>query len=644
MDAKVIMKSIDIICLGRAAVDFYGQQIGSTLENMGSFAKYLGGSSANIAYGCSKLGLSSAMLTRVGNEHMGRFVRNELESVGVDISHVITDKERLTGLVVLGIQDKETFPLIFYRKDCADMAISEKDFTKEFIASSKALLITGTHFSSDNTYQASMKAIEYAKSSDTQVIVDIDYRPVLWGLTELGDGESRFVASDDVSQHLQTILPHCDVIVGTEEEIHIAGGSEDTITALSKIRQISNSIIVLKLGPLGCTVITSNIPNSTDDFNVIKGNRVDILNVLGAGDAFMSGFLRGYLRSESLEKSANYANASGALVVSRHGCAPAIPSEHELLYYLENVDDIPDPSIDLTLNHLHRVSFRNKEEPEIFGFAFDHRKQLYDLAVKYGEDLSQITKLKKLFIRSIKNTIDKFNIPEKSIGVLIDDTYGDDALNSIAEKPWWIGRPVELPSSRPIKFEGDQSIGSKIQSWPLSHVVKCLFFYHPDDAVELKLKQEQKIKELYFACIQSGHQLLLEVIPPSEYEEDEATIPTILQRFYEIEIKPDWWKLPALQEKSWLQVSDVINTHDPYCQGVLLLGLSAPIDFVRESFAVAAKYPICKGFTVGRTIFYDPAKQWMQHNISDQELVDSVTTNYIELIQSWKKYREGVQK
>jgi len=206
VDAREIMKSIDIICLGRAAVDFYGQQIGSTLENMGSFAKYLGGSSANIAYGCSKLGLSSAMLTRVGDEHMGRFVRNELESVGVDTSHVITDKERLTGLVVLGIQDKETFPLIFYRKDCADMAISEKDFSKEFIASSRALLITGTHFSSDNTYRTSMKAIEYAKASDTQVIVDIDYRPVLWGLTELGDGESRFVASDDVSQHLQTIL------------------------------------------------------------------------------------------------------------------------------------------------------------------------------------------------------------------------------------------------------------------------------------------------------------------------------------------------------------------------------------------------------------------------------------------------------
>ena len=328
--------------------------------------------------------------------------------------------------MVLGIQDKETFPLIFYRKDCADMAISEEDFTKEFISSSRALLITGTHFSSDKTYQTSMKAIEYAKESDTQVIIDIDYRPVLWGLTELGDGESRFVASNDVSLHLQTILPYCDVIVGTEEEIHIAGGSEDTITALSKIRELSNSIIVLKLGPLGCTVITSNIPNSIDDFNVVKGNPVDILNVLGAGDAFMSGFLRGYLRGESLEKSANYANASGALVVSRHGCAPAIPGENELLYYIENAANIPDPTSDITLNHLHRVSFRSKEEQEIFGFAFDHRKQLADLAEMYGEGLSKITELKKLFIRSVENTIEKLNIPEKNIGVLIDDTYEQD--------------------------------------------------------------------------------------------------------------------------------------------------------------------------------------------------------------------------
>ena len=371
---------------------------------------------------------------------------------------------------------------------------------------------------------------------------------------------------------------------------------------------------------------------------------MDILNVLGAGDAFMSGFLRGYLRGESLETSANYANASGALVVSRHGCAPAIPGEVELFYYLENATKIPNPSSDLTLNHLHRVSFRSKEEPEIFGFAFDHRKQLLDLAKKYGVNSKQISKIKKLFIKSTQKAIDKLNIPEKNIGVLIDDTYGEDALNSIAEKSWWIGRPVELPSSRPLKFEGERSIGSKIQSWPLTHIVKCLFFYHPDDSEELKNKQEQKIKELYFACLQSGHQLLLEVIPPSEFENDEIAIPNILQRFYDLEIKPDWWKLPSMTESSWKRVSTIINTSDSYCQGVLLLGLSAPIDIVKKSFDVAAKYPICKGFTVGRTIFYDPAELWMQNKITDEELVDSVSMNYIDLIKAWKKNREEIQQ
>ena len=266
------------------------------------------------------------------------------------------------------------------------MAVDIKDFSAEFIASSKALLITGTHFSTANTYKTSMKAIEYAKASDTKVIIDIDYRPVLWSLTGLGDGESRFVPSDDVSQHIQTILPYCDVVVGTEEEVHIAGGSEDTITALKQIRKLSSTIIVLKLGPLGCTVITSDIPDSSANLEVIKGNQVEILNVLGAGDAFMSGFLRGYLRNESLEKSATYANASGALVVSRHGCAPAIPSENELFYYLENAENIPIPSQDEALNHLHRVSLRSATRSEIFGFAFDHRKQLYDFCLLYTSD------------------------------------------------------------------------------------------------------------------------------------------------------------------------------------------------------------------------------------------------------------------
>ena len=127
---------LDLICIGRASVDLYGEQVGGRLEDMASFAKYVGGCPTNIAVGAARLGLRSAALTRVGDEHMGRFIRETLAAEGVDVSHVNTDPERLTALVILGIRDKETFPLIFYRENCADMAIDTDDFDADCIAAS----------------------------------------------------------------------------------------------------------------------------------------------------------------------------------------------------------------------------------------------------------------------------------------------------------------------------------------------------------------------------------------------------------------------------------------------------------------------------------------------------------------------------
>lgn len=633
-------KTLDVICLGRAAVDLYGHQIGSRLEDMGSFAKYVGGSSANIAYGCARLGLKSAMLTRVGDEHMGRFVREELARVGVDVSNIVTDKQRLTGLVILGIKDRETFPLIFYRNDCADMALSAEDIDPQFIASSQALLITGTHFSTESTYRASKTAMEYAKAAGTKIIVDIDYRPVLWGLTSLGDGETRFISSSGVTQHLQTILPDCDLIVGTEEEVHIAGGSTDTITALKQIRALSQATIVLKLGPLGCTVLDGAIPNSMQDFQVFRGVRVEVLNVLGAGDAFMSGFLRGWLRDESYETCTAYANACGALVVSRHGCAPAIPSEEELFYYLKNSAAIPRPDQDKKLNQLHRVTTRKPaSRPDICVLAFDHRKQLYDAAIAVGADPSRIKNLKRLLVKSVEYAMQKTHLAPQSGGVLIDDTYGQDALNDVTGRNWWIGRPVELPSSRPIELEGGRSIGSRFVSWPLEHIVKCLVFYDINDAVGLRLQQERQIQELFVACQVSGHELLLELIPPANSSQNDDSAVLALERLYNLDVFPDWWKLPPQSAASWDKISQLVPKRDPHCHGVVMLGLGASIESLKQSFQIAAQYPLCKGFTVGRSLFAEPSQAWLANQINDQQLIQSVGENYVQLIDAWRASR-----
>ena len=225
-------RPLDVICLGRVAVDFYGHQIGGRLEDMQSFEKSLGGSSGNLAAGLGRLGSKSSMLSRVGNEQMGRFVREALATEGVDTSHLVTDPERLTALVILGIASRESFPHIFYRENPADLGIQKDDFDRGYIASSRALAITGTHLSTNQSLGVVQQAVDFAVQSGTKVILDIDYRPVLWGLTSAGDGEERYIKSDEVTERYQSIVQHCDILVGTEEEIQIAGGSPDTLTAL----------------------------------------------------------------------------------------------------------------------------------------------------------------------------------------------------------------------------------------------------------------------------------------------------------------------------------------------------------------------------------------------------------------------------
>ena len=286
-------KTLDVITIGRAGVDLYGSQIGSRLEDMGSFDKYIGGSPTNMACGTARLGLRSALITRVGDEHMGRFVREELGRHGVDLSGVTTDPERLTALVLLGIRDCEQFPLIFYRENCADMALCPDDVDEDFVASARAVVATGTHLSHPTPRAAVLKALALARKHVGRTALDIDYRPNLWGVAGHGEGESRFVESAEVTRALQETLPHFDLIVGTEEEFHIAGGSTDTLEALRTVRAVSAATLICKRGQLGAVAFEGAIPDSLDAGQTESGFPIEVFNVLGAGDGFVSGLLKG---------------------------------------------------------------------------------------------------------------------------------------------------------------------------------------------------------------------------------------------------------------------------------------------------------------------------------------------------------------
>ncbi|WP_137938268.1 5-dehydro-2-deoxygluconokinase [Chitinivorax sp. B] len=636
-------RSRDVICLGRLAVDLYAQQLGCPLEQASSFAKYLGGSSANVAFGTARLGLQSAMLSRVGNEQMGQFLLDTLRREGCDVSQVRIDPTRLTALVLLGIKDRDSFPLLFYRENCADMALCEDDIDEAFIASSKALAITGTHFSTANTHAACIKALQLAHQHNVRTVLDIDYRPVLWGLTGRGEGDQRFIADEGVSRHLQSVLPYFDLVVGTEEEFQIAGGETDLIMALQVVRSKTRAVLVVKRGPLGCCVIDGVIPSNIQHAFTIQGVQVEVMNVLGAGDAFLSGFLRGWLSGEDYAACCRRANACGALVVSRHGCAPAMPTEAKLDYFLANATKLTRPGDDATLNRLHRVTVPRKSWHDICVFAFDHRSQFFELARSTGAAESRLPVLKKLLVNAVEQTEQALKL-QGHIGVLIDDRYGEDALHAATGRGWWIGRSVELPGSNPLQFDRGRSIGTTLISWPQEHIIKCLVFYHPDDTVENRLEQEAQIRAVYDAAQVSGHELLLEVIPPKDLPHTPDTVYRALKRLYNIGIYPEWWKLAPLTAAQWQMIDALIEERDPYCRGVVMLGLNAPLSELQQGFVEARDAQYCRGFVVGRTIFHEPARQWLAGEIDDAGLVRLARDNFEALIETWRAVRRPSQE
>ena len=629
-----MQKDLDLITIGRSSIDLYGAQVGGRLEDMASFQKYVGGSPTNMSVGTARLGLKSALLTRVGDEHMGRFIREQLAREGVCVDGVITDPERLTALVILGIRDEHRFPLIFYRENCADMALCEDDVDAGFIARARAVVATGTHLSHSRTEAAVLKALTLARANGARTALDIDYRPNLWGLSGHGDGESRFIESAAVTAKLQASLHLFDLIVGTEEEFHIAGGSTDTIAALRAVRAVSGATLVCKRGPMGAVAFTGAVLDSLDEGQTGPGFPIEVFNVLGAGDGFMSGLLKGWLDDEAWPVALKYANACGAFAVSRHGCAPAYPSWEELQFFFKRGVVNPALRHDQPLEQIHWSTNRVTEWPEMRVFAFDHRMQLETLP---GADAKKIGAFKALCLEAAVQV----QAGRPGYGILCDNRLGRDALHAAAETGLWIGRPVEWPGSRPLTLEPElgPDFGG-LSEWPLAHVVKVLCFYHPDDTPEMKADQEATVTRLFHAARRNRLEFLLEVIPSKAGAVNDQTTAQVIQRFYDIGIYPDWWKLEPMQtEAGWQAACDAITRNDPHTRGIVVLGLGESEATLAASFASAAKFDLVKGFAVGRTIFAEAAEAVFAGQMTEAQAIAMMAANYTRLCTLWDAAR-----
>jgi 5-dehydro-2-deoxygluconokinase len=314
-----------------------------------------------------------------------------------------------------------------------------------------------------------------------------------------------------------------------------------------------------------------------------------------------------------------------------------MPTPAELSHWFGGTRN-PKVDADQQLAHLHRVTAARPDWNELCVMAFDHRSQFFDMAREVGASESRIPALKKLLVKAAEQVETSHNM-QGHTGVLIDGgAYGADALASATGRGWWVGRPVELPGSRPLRFDGTRSIGSSLIHWPTEQVVKCLVHYHPDDAFELRLEQEQKVLELWEATRESGNELLLEIICPAAMTPtgtQDAAVLRSIKRFYNIGVKPEWWKIAPMQVQGWADLQALVAERDPHCRGAVILGLNQPLQVLADSFA-AATNPIVKGFMVGRTLWLTASLSWLKNEIDDEAFVKQVAHNFATLVDAWR--------
>jgi 5-dehydro-2-deoxygluconokinase len=304
----------DLFAMGRSSIDLYAHQIGVPLAEVSSFDAYVGGCPTNISVGARRLGLRSALLTAVGDDEVGDFVLTFLEREGVETRYIPHKPGHRTSAVIMSIQPPDKFPLTFYRENCADRELTVNDVDQAPISDAAILVVSGTGLSHEPSRSATMYAAARARAASTTVIVDVDYRPDQW------------VDRTTFSSAMQSLLRHANIALGTEEEITAAVDSVlPADDAAARVLKFGPDTLVLKCGKAGSRVYSKD--GSRIDVRPFK---VEVLNVLGAGDAFASGFIYGLRNGFPLARAARVGNATGAIVVTRHGCANFMPTWPEV--------------------------------------------------------------------------------------------------------------------------------------------------------------------------------------------------------------------------------------------------------------------------------------------------------------------------
>ncbi|HET8757376.1 MAG TPA: 5-dehydro-2-deoxygluconokinase [Solirubrobacteraceae bacterium] len=295
--------SFDLITMGRIGVDLYPEQIGVPLADVRTFRKMLGGTATNVAVAAARLGRRTAVITKVGDDPFGRYIRGALTEFGVDPRFVGTDASLRTPLAFCEIHPPDDFPLLFYREPSApDLQLRIEDLDADAVRAAGIFWVTGTGLSVEPSRSTTLDALAW-RSGET--VVDLDWRPMFW--------------SEEPGDLMRAAVGGATVAVGNREEAGVAVGEGEPLELARRLLALGPRLAVVKLGPRGVLAATA------DQHWVVPPVPVDVVNGLGAGDAFGGALCHGLLSGWDVERVIRYANAAGAVVASRLGCADDMP-------------------------------------------------------------------------------------------------------------------------------------------------------------------------------------------------------------------------------------------------------------------------------------------------------------------------------
>ncbi|GHH36661.1 5-dehydro-2-deoxygluconokinase [Lentzea cavernae] len=306
------MTSLEVLTVGRVGVDLYPEQSGVPLAQVSTFAKSLGGTATNVAVAAARLGRRAGVLTKVGPDGFGTYVREALEGFGVSSEYVGTSPDLLTPVVFCELNPPADPPLLFYRLPTApDLTIGEDDVPWSLVRDVPLLWVTGTGVSAEPS-RGSQRMMLASRARNGHTVLDLDYRPMFWPDVETARTE------------ISWMLDHVTVAVGNRTECEIAVGTSDPDEAASRLLEHGISLALVKKGAEGVLVATP------DGRWTVEPNPVDVVCGLGAGDAFGGSLAHGLLSGWDPVKIARHANAAGAIVASRLACADAMPDQEEI--------------------------------------------------------------------------------------------------------------------------------------------------------------------------------------------------------------------------------------------------------------------------------------------------------------------------